>query len=376
MDKYKLCAPCLFGLEGPLSDELRRLGMEGVAAENGRVLFDGGIDAAAKANLWLRTAERVMIVTGEFNASNFDELFEGTRAIEWERWLPRDAAFPVRGHCVASKLMSVPDCRSIIKRAVADRLGSKYGYMRAPEDGAKYQIRFTILRDRVMMHLDTTGPALHKRGYRALAGEAPLRETLAAGMVMLMRYRGRDPLRDPFCGSGTIPIEAALIAKNRAPGLMRGFDFTAWSPEAVRALRLEKEAAPEKEFNGEYDILGSDIDADCAQLARSNAEKAGVADIVRFDQSDALAFYGAGSRGRIITNPPYGVRLGEASEAAELMHDFGIAIKPVIKAGWEAAILSADAEIEKELGIGQAKRRKLYNGMLKCELFMFRGSGK
>ncbi len=371
MDNLTLCAPCLFGLEGVLADELRRLGMEEVRAENGRVLFSGNIAAASRANLWLRTAERVMIVAGEFRAESFEELFEQTHAIEWERWLPRDAAFPVRGHCVSSKLMSVPDCRSVIKRAVAARLGERYHYLRAPEDGSKYQLRFTVLRDRVMLHIDTSGASLHKRGYRALSGEAPLRETLAAGMVLLSRYRGKGAFRDPFCGSGTIAIEAALIAKNRAPGLLRGFDLSAWSEEARCSLEQERESAPEREFNGEYDIAGSDIDADCVALARENAAKAGVQELVRFEQSDALAFYADTERGRVVTNPPYGVRLGEAAEAAELMHEFGVALRPVLKSGWEAAILSADPELERELSVQASKRRKLYNGSLRCELYIF-----
>ena len=371
MEQFQLCAPCLFGLEGPLSDELRRLGAENVSAENGRVLFSGGNRTVAETNLWLRTAERVMIVAGEFPAATFDELFEGTKAIPWERWLPADAAFPVRGHCVGSKLMSVPDCRSIIKKAIAERLGGVYRFLHAPEDGAKYQVRFTILRDRVMLHLDTSGPALHKRGYRALSGEAPLRETLAAGLVLLLRYRGKEPFRDPFCGSGTIPIEAALIAKNRAPGLLRSFDFTAWSPALRAALQETVEAAPGREYHGEYDILGSDIDPACVELACANAKKAGVDELVRFLQADAATFYAPEERGTLVTNPPYGVRLGEAEEAAELMREFGGVLKPALASGWTAGILSADAEVESELGLKAAKRRKLYNGMLKCELYTF-----
>ena len=369
MDNMRLCAPCLFGLEGLLADELRRLDMKNVAAEDGRVFFDGGISEIAAANLWIRTGERVMILAGSFPAQTFDELFEGVKALEWERFIPADGAFPVRGHCVSSKLMSVPDCRSIIKKAAASRLGVKYGFLTMPEDGSKYQIRFTIMRDRVQIYIDTTGAALHKRGYRALSNDAPLRETLAAGLVNLSRYRGRDPFRDPFCGSGTIVIEAALAAKNRAPGLLRHFDFEAWENGAETMKRC-RGAAGEREFNGEYDILGTDIDPESVALARENAEKAGVFDLVRFEVADAREFSSEYSRGRIVTNPPYGVRMGETDEAAALMRAFSERFS--LLDSWEAYIISADAELEKQFGAKAAKKRKLYNGMLKCELFSFK----
>lgn len=363
-----LCAPCLFGLEGVAAAELKRLGMKNIRTLDGRVLFDGGLDDAATACVSLRTAERVQIVAGAFKAATFDELFEATRAITWEEYIPRDGAFPVRGHCVSSKLMSVPDCRSIIKKAVASRLGSHFGAEQMPEDGARFQLRFTILRDEVLLHIDMTGDALHKRGYRALSAGAPIRETLAAGMVMLAGYRGRGALRDPFCGSGTIPIEAALIARNIAPGLRRSFAMEAWEGGAAAVARA-KETARAAEFHGSYDITASDIDAESVELARRNAALAGVGEIVRFSVVDVHSFTADAPRGVIVTNPPYGERLGDAAAAAELMCALGEAVARA--EGWQTAVISSDAETEKHFGKKADKKRKLYNGMLRCDLFMF-----
>jgi putative N6-adenine-specific DNA methylase len=366
--KLKLCAPCLFGLEGLVSDELKRLGMEAVEAENGRVYFAGGYEDMARANLWLRTAERVLITVGSFEATTFDQLFEGTRALEFEAFLPADAAFPVRGHCVDSRLMSVPDCCAIIKKAASDRLMDKYKKSRMPETGAKYQLRFTLLKNKISIYIDTTGPALHKRGYRAMSTEAPLRETLAAGMVMLSKYRGKDAFRDLFCGSGTIVIEAALIAMNRAPGLNRGFDFEKWE-SANNILPGLKEKAATKEFLREYDIWGSDIDPAAVSLARSNAEKAGVSDTVRFEVLDARRFVTESGRGRIVSNPPYGVRLSDNQSIIELCGELGRMASSLEE--WSLYILSGDAEFEQSFGRKADKKRKLYNGMLKCDLYMY-----
>ena len=222
-EQLTYAVPTLFGLEGLCADEMRRLGMEDVRAENGRVLCTGPAACLPRLNLNLRTGERVLLVLGTFPARDFDALFEGTRALPWEQFIPRDGQFPVKGHSLNSQLHAVPACQSIIKKAAAARLGEKYGLNTLPETGGLYQIQFSIMKDTVSLMLDTSGPGLHKRGYRAQGVAAPLRETLAAAMVLLSRYRGRDPLCDPFCGSGTIPIEAALIAKNRAPGLNRSF---------------------------------------------------------------------------------------------------------------------------------------------------------
>ena len=223
MGQMEFYVPCLFGLEGLAGDELRRLGMENVRVENGHVLFSGDVRAMAKANVCLRTGERVLIVLADFTAKTFEELFQGVYAAPLEEFIPRDGAFPVKGHCLNSQLMSVPDCQAIVKKAASRRLGEKYGVSWLPETGVKYQLQFSVMNDRVQLFLDTSGQGLHKRGYRAVGNDAPLRETLAAAMVTLARYRGKELLWDPFCGSGTIPIEAAFIAKNKAPGAFRRF---------------------------------------------------------------------------------------------------------------------------------------------------------
>ena len=228
MKPFTYVIPCLFGLEGLVGDEVRRLGLEDVQVENGRVLCRGTGADLPRLNLNLRCGERVLLRLAEFSARSFEALFQGAAAVPWEDFVPRDGQFPVKGHALDSQLHSVPDCQKIVKKAAAERLGRVYGLSRLPETGAKYQIQFAIMKDRCTLYLDTTGPGLHKRGYRAVGVEAPLRETLAAAMVILSRYRGKDPFRDPFCGSGTIAIEAALIAKNRAPGLERSFDAQKW----------------------------------------------------------------------------------------------------------------------------------------------------
>lgn len=365
-----MCAPTLFGLEGVVGDELKRLGMEDIAVENGRAFFSGRAEDMARANLWLRTAERVLVVLGRFPAATFDELFEGVKAIRWEDYIPRDGSFPIRGHSVDSKLKSIQDCQAIIKKAAADRLCDKYKVSRMPETGAMYQIRFTIIKDEVGLYLDSSGSALHKRGYRALSNEAPLRETLAAGMVLLSRYKGRGEFRDPFCGSGTIPIEAALIAKNRAPGLNRSFAFEnwSWSRNIVNPLREE---ARSKEFNGEYRLIGSDIDPKAIELSVSNAKKAGVDDVCSFECADVRDFTTNAGNGTLITNPPYGMRMLDAREATGLYRALGA--KTAELEGWGVYVLTADPEFERSFGRQSIKKRKLYNGMIKCELYMYPG---
>ena len=255
--------------------------------ENGRVLFSGDGLALAKANVCLRTGERVLIVLADFKATTFEELFQGVYQANLEDYIPRDGVFPVKGHCLNSQLMSVPDCQAIVKKAASRRLGEKYGVNWLPETGAKYQLQFSIMNDRVQLYLDTTGPGLHKRGYRANGNDAPLRETLAAAMVMLTHYRGREFLWDGFCGSGTIPIEAALIARNKAPGAFRRFSAEAFSwldPKLWGQVRTE---AKDKEFHGSYRILGSDNDPKCVSLSMANARKAGLGDLIEFKDGDA-----------------------------------------------------------------------------------------
>ena len=318
MENLQFMVPCLFGLEGLAGDELRRMDMENVRVEDRRVLFSGSAADLAKANICLRTGERVMLVLAQFQAKSFEELFQGVYHTNLEDFIPQDGQFPVKGHCLNSQLMSVPDCQAIIKKAASRRLGEKYGISWLPETGTKFQLHFTVLNDQVTLCLDTSGPGLHKRGYRAVGNDAPLHETLAAGMIQLTRYRGREFLWDPFCGSGTIPIEAALIAKNRAPGLNRHFaaEQYPWVPEAV--WQQAREEAKDKEFKGNYRILGSDNDPTCVSLSMANARKAGVADCITFKDGDATKMSLPTDGGILICNPPYGERMMEQSSAQRL----------------------------------------------------------
>ena len=315
--------PCLFGLEGLVGDELRRLHLQDVRVENGHVLCAGTAADIARLNLNLRCGERVLILMGAFPAASFDALFERTRALPWENWIDRRGAFPVKGYSLESQLHSVPDCQKIVKKAIAARLGEKYGLVQLPEDGAKYQVQFALMHDRAALLLDTSGEGLHKRGYRAVGVKAPLRETLAAAMVTLSRFRGKDPFCDPFCGSGTIAIEAALIAKNRAPGLDRSFSAQKWRALAAESWMDAADEAMDGEFDGHYDIWGGDIDPRAVSIARSNAEKAGVEDLVRFEIADAVQFRRDSAYGQLVTNPPYGERLLEKDEAGQLYRAFG-----------------------------------------------------
>lgn len=362
--------PCLFGLEGLAGDEVRRLGLSEVRVENGRVLCRGTDADLPRLNLNLRCGERVLLQLASFPARSFEALFQGAAAVPWEDLIPRDGQFPVKGHALDSQLHSVPDCQKIIKKAAAERLGRAYGLNRLPETGAKYQIQFALMKDQCALYLDTSGPGLHKRGYRAVGVEAPLRETLAAAMVLLSRYRGKDPFRDPFCGSGTIVIEAALIARNRAPGLDRSFDAQRWAWLDSRRWLDAADEAMEGEFDGPYDIWGGDIDPKAVRIARENAVKAGVDDIVRFDEADVKKFRCQGEYGQIATNPPYGERLLEREEAEALYRVFGEVYRHV-PPKWRVLVLTSHPEFERFFGRRAEKNRKLYNGMIKCGLYQF-----
>ena len=369
MSDFTFSVPCLFGLEGLAGDELRRMNIEDVRVENGRVLFTGDFTAMARANVCLRTGERVLLVLADFPAKTFEELFQGVYRTRLEDFIPKDGAFPVKGHCLNSQLMSVPDCQAIVKKAASRRLGEKYGTSWLPETGAKYQLQFSIMNDRAMLYLDTSGAGLHKRGYRAVGNEAPLRETLAAAMVQLTRYRGRDFFWDPFCGSGTIPIEAALIAKNRAPGLNRRFaaESYGWiSSETWAQVRTE---ARDKEFRGDYRILGSDNDPKCVSLSIANARKAGVADCIDFRDGDATKMSLPAESGIIVCNPPYGQRMLEQQSAQRLYAALGRHLKFADK--WKKYVITSEPEFEHYFGRRADKKRKLYNGMIKCDYYMF-----
>ena len=362
--------PTLFGLEKPVADELRRLDLSEVQAENGRVFCSGTEADIPRLNPNLRCGERVLLVLGSFPAPTFDALFEGTRAIPWETLIPKGGRFPVKGHCLSSALHAVPACQSIVKKAVAARLGQAYGLSTLPETGALYQIQFSIMKDEATLMLDTTGPGLYKRGYRAQGVDAPLRETLAAALVTLSRYRGKGPFCDPFCGSGTIAIEAALIAKNRAPGLNRAFSAQKWSGLKSQCWLDAAEEAMDREFDGPYDIWGGDIDPRAVELARRNARLAEVDGLIRFDVADAARFSRPEERGCIVTNPPYGERILEKDDAERLYRAFGKAYA-ALPEGWRLTLLSSHTEFERTFGRTADKKRKLYNGMLKCDAFFY-----
>ena len=369
MSDFTFSVPCLFGLEGLAGDELRRMKIEDVRVENGRVLFGGDFTAMAKANVCLRTGERVLLVLSEFPARSFEELFQGILATPLEDFIPKDGAFPVKGHCLNSQLMSVPDCQAIVKKAASRRLGEKYGTSWLPETGTKYQLQFAIMNDRVTLYLDTSGAGLHKRGYRAVGNEAPLRETLAAAMVQLTHYRGRDFFWDPFCGSGTIPIEAALIAKNRAPGLNRRFAAEGYGWISTETWAQVRTEARDLEFRGNYRILGSDNDPKCISLSMSNARKAGVADCIEFRDGDATKMSLPAESGILVCNPPYGERMMEQQSAQRLYSALGRHLK--FANNWKKFVITSEPEFEHYFGRRADKKRKLYNGMIKCDYYMF-----
>ena len=288
MEHFTFAVPCLFGLEGLVGDELRRMNLQNVRVEDRRVFFDGDFADMARANVRLRMGERVMILLARFPARTFEELYQGVKAIPLERFVPREGAFPVKGYSLDSQLHSVPDCQAIAKKAAVDRLGAKYGLSWLPETGETYQLRFSLMKDVCEVFLDTSGVSLHKRGYRAVGNDAPLHETMAAAMVTLARYRGRDFFWDPFCGSGTIAIEAAFAALNRAPGLNRSFGAERWGCVPPEVWKNARQEARDGEFRGNYRILGTDNDPGAIAIAISNAKKAGVAGYIDFHEADAL----------------------------------------------------------------------------------------
>jgi len=370
--EYNLCAPCLFGVEGVLAKELKRHKFQNIRSDNGRVFFDGGARDILRANLLLATAERVLIVVGGFTAQSFAQLFDNTAALPWEDYIPGGAAFPVKGSAVRSKIMSVPDAQSIIKKAVASRLGTgaNAGAIAGQwldESGPKYQIQFLILDDRATLFIDTSGEGLHKRGYRPGAAEAPLRETLAAALVYLSDFFSDNILTDPFCGTGTIPIEAALLAANIAPGLRRDFAcerFEIIPPALSRELRAECKSHIKK---APAVITGSDIDPACVAAAQICAQRAGVGEAVRFYPADALEReYNTGSI--VIANPPYGQRMGDISTIEGMYRGFG---KNILNRDLSLSLISSHTEADRLLGRPCGKKRNLYNGMIKCVLYMY-----
>ena len=369
MDQFTFTVPCLFGLEGLVGDELRRMGLKDVAVADRRASFTGSMADMARANLRLRMGERVMLRLGTFEAKTFEALYQGVKALPLERFIPRNGQFPVKGYSLSSQLHSVPDCQAIVKKAAVDRLGRHYGLTWLPEDGAVYPLRFSLMKDICEVFLDTSGASLHKRGYRAVANLAPLHETMAAAMVTLERYRGREFFWDPFCGSGTIAIEAALAALNRAPGLGRSFGAEHWDAVPAQVWRDARAEAKDLEYRGDYRILASDIDEDSLEIARANAQKAGVAKYITVRGGDATRLSLPCDRGILCCNPPYGERMGEQQSARRLYQALGRHLK--YADGWKKLIISSEPEFERCYGRPADKRRKLYNGRLLCYVYQY-----
>lgn len=370
VEKFRMVCPCLLGVEGLVADELRRMDAENVEAQNGRVVFAGSEEMLARANLWSRCGERIMILMGEFTALSFEELFQGVKALPWERWIGRKDAFPVKGSSLSSKLKSVPDCQAIVKKAIVERLRQKYSVHWFEETGTKYQIRFLILKDRVSLMIDTSGEGLHKRGYRANSAKAPIKETLAASMVALSRVRRDAQLIDPFCGSGTILIEGAMYARNIAPGLNRSFAAEEFSQIGEKVWRRERERAHELERRDvPFKAFGYDIDPSAVSLTLENAQKAGVGDCIHAEKRDISQFCAEGDSGYVICNPPYGERLLDLKQAQEIYRIMGRAFER--KHFWRYSIISPDDTFESCFGRKADKRRKLYNGMIRCQYYMY-----
>ena len=368
--RLTLVATCLFGLEGLLGSEIEQLGYERKETADGRVSFYGDEEAVAYANTFLRFAERVYIELGSFDAPTFDALFEGTRALPWEEFIRRDDAFPVKGHAVKSALFSVPDCQRIVKKAVATRLGERFGLVRLPEDsGRTYQVVFFILKDRASLLLDTSGAPLYKRGYRTEAGEAPIRETLAAALVVMSRPRDEVLLWDPMCGSGTIAIEAAMLQNRLAPGRHRHFAAEAFPSIPASLWETAREHADDQVRRSEFEVFASDIDPAAAELCAANAKRAGVTSTVRTFVADARQMRPQGRRGTIVTNPPYGERMGTLQEVEQLYRDLGAAFRAM--APWQVYIITSHPDFGRLYGARADKVRKLYNGMLPCYYYQY-----
>lgn len=366
----RFSAPCLMGVEGLAAQELRELGCQQVQAENGRVLFEGGWDLLARANLNSRFAERVGVLMGEFSARSFEELFQGVRALPWEGLLNRDSAFPVTGSSLNSQLHSVPDCQAIVKKAVVERLKSKYGGSWFTEEGPACRIRFRILKDQVSLTVDTSGAGLHKRGYRPASVAAPMKETLAAALVKLVRLRFDGQFFDPFCGSGTLLIEAATLAMNIAPGLNRRFAAEDWvqSPQKVWAQERERARSLERRNRGFYGV-GYDIDPAAVELTLKNARRAGVGESVSASVRDIRQFQEPGEFGCVVCNPPYGQRLLDQQEAAGLYREMGRVFQS--RRGWSYGVITPEEDFERLFGRPADKRRKLYNGMIRCQFYQY-----
>ncbi len=365
-----ISCPCLFGLESILSFEVKKIGGTDVVVTDGRVTFKGDASMIAKASLWLRTAERVQIILGSFEAKTFDQLFEGVAALNLEDFIGPDDAFPVKGWSVNSQLFSISDCQSIIKKAAVKRLSSKYGISWFEETGDVYQLQFSIHKDIATIMIDTTGSGLHKRGYRRISNEAPIKETLAAGIIDLARIRSDSVVFDPMCGSGTFLIESAMHAMNIAPGLRRRFvceDWAMFDNNIFKTARSEAMDAVKRDAS--FMAYGSDCDENSVRLTLENAKIAGIPKRIKAIKADISEFKVTEPKAVVFCNPPYGERMLEVQEAEELYRLMGKVFER--RNGLNYYIISAHEEFEKKFGRKADKRRKLYNGMIRCQLFMY-----
>mgnify|MGYP002795767998 FL=1 len=374
MELFELTAPCHFGLEAVLKREILDLGYEILQVEDGRVTFSGDAEAVAYANLFLRTADRILLKVGRFEARTFEELFEGTKDLPWERYIPKNGKFWVaKANSIRSKLFSPSDIQSIMKKAMVERLKSRYHLEWFPEDGEAFPIRVSIVKDQVLVGLDTTGVPLHKRGYRAMTSKAPISETLAAALLMLTPWKGDRILVDPFCGSGTFPIEAALMAANMAPGLRRSFQAESWEHivpgTCWQNAREDGESLIDR--RAETDIQGFDIDGAVIRWARENARAAGVEKLIHFQQRPASELSHPGKYGFLVTNPPYGERLEDKERLPELYRTLGERFAALDT--WSLYVITGYEEAERFLGRKAAKNRKIYNGMLKTYFYQYPG---
>ncbi len=374
MERYALMAPCHFGLEAVLKKEIIDLGYEIISVEDGRVTFEGDAEAICRANVFLRTAERIMVQVGRFKAFTYDELFEGIKALEWERFIPKDGKFWVtKASSIKSKLFSPSDIQRIAKKAMVERLKERYGVTWFEENGAEYPIRIFMFKDEAIIGLDTTGESLHKRGYRKLSSKAPISETLAAALLMLTPWRKDRILVDPFCGSGTFPIEAAMIAANMAPGMNREFLSETWQNVITKKLWYETldEANDLVNTDIETDIQGYDLDGDMVKIARQNASLAGVGNLIHFQQRDVKDLSHNKKYGFLITNPPYGERLEEKADLPQLYTIIGERFRGL--EDWSAYIITSYEDTEKYMRRKADKNRKIYNGMIKTYYYQFMG---
>lgn len=374
MKTYELIAPCHFGLEAVLKKEIYDLGYEITKVEDGRVTFEGDEEAICRGNIFLRTAERILLKAGEFHAETFEELFQGIRGIPWEAYIPRDGKFWVaKASSIKSRLFSPSDIQSVVKKAMVERLKQKYHTDWFQESGAEYPLRLFLMKDQVVVGIDTTGNSLHKRGYRRLASKAPVAETLAAALILLTPWRGDRILVDPCCGSGTFPIEAAMMAANIAPGMNRGFTAEGWTNLIERRLWKEgtEEAGDLIQRDIRTDIQGYDIDGEIVKAARENARLAGVDHLIHFQQRPISALNHPKKYGFLITNPPYGERMEEKEALQGLYTEIGEALQRLDS--WSAYLLSGYEDAEKCIGRKADKNRKIYNGMLKTYFYQFLG---